>query len=385
MNLLLAVAFLLASLLPALSYSAEPTENRQLSSINVGKLRQAISAHEEKIEQSSLEEHSLLDEIDSLDDTISQQKRKIDALQTQILEQERVIDAKEKELTAIYQKNETLRQHLIKRLRSFYFMGKTGFLNIIFSSETLPDLMMNNDAFRSLVTYDQALFAEYRKSVTEIDRAKRTHELEKSVKEHFLADADKENALLQQTAKEKNEVLKRVQTQKGLYEQALKEMKKSENNLTTALTQIDRTAKPSEKSHGFLASKGRLPPPTRGEVIRRFHESSASDEDTTFTNGITIKTPENSEVYAVSDGTVIFAGYMRGYGKMVIIDHEQQYYTVTARFDEIRVEEGDLVKEGQLIGKTGEIATLFGKGLYFEIRHEAIAENPLNWLRPGLR
>ena len=74
---------------------------------------------------------------------------------------------------------------------------------------------------------------------------------------------------------------------------------------------------------------------------------------------------------------------MRGYGKMVIIDHDQEYYSVTARFNELHVKEGDLVKQGQVIGLTGKNATIFGKGLYFEIRHGEVAEDPLDWLKPG--
>jgi septal ring factor EnvC (AmiA/AmiB activator) len=112
-------------------------------------------------------------------------------------------------------------------------------------------------------------------------------------------------------------------------------------------------------------------------------QTSPNAEDTTFTNGITISTPDRTEAYAVYDGEVLFAGTMRGYGKMVIIDHDQEYYSVTARFNELHVKEGDLVKQGQVIGLTGKNATLFGKGLYFEIRHGEVAENPLDWFKPG--
>jgi murein DD-endopeptidase MepM/ murein hydrolase activator NlpD len=74
---------------------------------------------------------------------------------------------------------------------------------------------------------------------------------------------------------------------------------------------------------------------------------------------------------------------MSGYGKMVIVEHDQQYYTVSARFDDIQVREGDSVKQGQVIGTTGDTDTPFGQGLYFEIRRGAQPENPLDWLQPG--
>jgi septal ring factor EnvC (AmiA/AmiB activator) len=337
--------------------------------------------HEEKLEQSGKEELSLLSEMERLDEKIAQQKTKIDTLKARVKEQQQVIDAKEKELATIAQKNQALQQHLTKRLKAFYLMGKTGFLNIVFSSKTLPQLLLTQDAFHSLITYDQSVFAAYRESVTAIDRIKRSHELEKSVLENFLADADKEGLVIQQAAEEKSSLLKRVQTQRGLYEQALKEMKKAEGNLTSTLTGSSRTQ--GLKAGDFSRSKGKLPPPVWGEVTSLFRQASSETDDTTFTNGITINTPDKTEVYAVYDGEVIFSGYMRGYGKMLIIDHDQQYYTVTAGFEELRVKEGALVKPGQVVGLTGKSVTLFGKGLYFEIRHGVLAENPLDWLQPG--
>lgn len=351
-----------------------------MHSVNVGKLRHEISIHEEKIDQSGRQELSLLDELERMDEKITKQKVKINAFKAQIKEQEQVISSKEKELTAITQKNESLQQHLIKRLKSFHLMGKTGFFNISFSSKTLPDLLLTNDAFHSLVTYDQSLFAAYRESVAAIERVKRSRELEKSVLENFLADADNERLALQQTTEEKNNLLKRIQTQRGLYEQALKEMKKAESTLISTLTSSSKTQE--QKVRAFSLNKGKLPPPVWGEVISRFKQESATGDDTIFTNGISINTPDKSEAFAVYDGEVIFAGTMRGYGKMVIIDHEQEYYSVTARFNELRVQEGDLVKQGQVIGLTGKNASLFGKGLYFEIRHGEVAENPLDWLKP---
>ena len=372
---------LLACLLLPCLCAAEPEENKQMNIISIGKLRQEISSHQEKVEKTSKEEHSLLDELAALDNKIGQQKAKVEVLQTRLREQEQILKSKEQELTTITEKNEVLRQHLINRLRSFYLLGRTGFLNIVFSNKTLPDLMLASDALRSLVTYDQAVFAEYRKSIIEIDRVKRAQELEKSIQEHFLADADTEKSLLQQVANEKNAVLQRIQTEKGLYEQAIREMKKAESALLAALPKSSPT--PELNAFGFIAQKKKLPPPVWGKVVRRFQEPTATEEDTAFANGITIETPDQAEVFAVYDGIVIFSGYMRGYGKMVIIEHDQHYYTVTARFDDTRVLEGDSVQQNQVIGTTGESSALFGQGLYFEIRRDAQPENPLDWIQPG--
>ena len=290
-----------------------------------------------------------------------------------------MIEGKARELKELEGKNEKRRQHLMKRMRAFYLMGKTGFFNVTFSSNTLPDLVLSNDSFQELVTFDKKVFTAYREGIAAIEGVKQARELEKSVLEKFREEADRENQSLRETAAEKNELLKRVQAEKGLYARALKEMKKAEGDLTATLNQFNKAG----KAPGFLRSKGQLPPPVQGRLVSRFNQASPDGEDTTFTNGITISTPNRTEVRAVYGGLVIFAGYMRGYGKMTIVDHDHQYYSVTARYDDLRVREGDKVSQGQVLGTTGEVASLFGKGLYFEIRQGTVAEDPLAWLQPG--
>ena len=130
----------------------------------------------------------------------------------------------------------------------------------------------------------------------------------------------------------------------------------------------------------FTGSKGKLPPPIEGSIIRSFMEPGFGDEvdSAPFAHGITIGVDGEREVRAVYGGVVIYADYMPGYGKMVIIEHAQQYYTVTAKFAKILVGEKTRVAQGDLLGTTDTFATLIGKGLYFEVRHGSVAEDPIS-------
>jgi len=375
------IILLFILLLPPPDLSAA-AKDPQTSSITIGKLRQEIRAHEELITLSGQQERSLLDELEHLDKKIGVLNERIDDLHIRINAQKEVITTGEQQLEEIVQENELLRLHLIKRLQAFYLMGKNGFLNVAFSSRSLPELLLINDAFHSLVTYDQEVFTAYRENIDTMHRVKRSQELEQMILVQFLEDADQENNALQMAAEEKNSLLHLVRTQKGLYQQALTEMKKAENELTANFTRFGTAQKQTHSD--FLLAKGRLPPPVTGVLISQFNQSTAAGEDSTFANGLTFSTPKRAEVIAVHDGTILFAGYMRGYGRIVIIDHDRQYYTVTARFDQIRVQEGETVRQGQVIGTTGEIATLFGKGLYFEIRYGSVAVDPLDWLQPDV-
>ena len=197
----------------------------------------------------------------------------------------------------------------------------------------------------------------------------------------LYADADGENAALAKTAAEQQELLRKVQLQKGLYEMALREMRKAESEMAASM-QRQTPGTTTRSATTILQLKGQLPPPLWGEVVRRFQQTGDSD-DPTFANGITIKTPPKTEVYAVHDGTVLFAGTMRGYGNVVIIDHRNHYFSVSARLEQMRVRQGATISKGQMIGTSGRHSDHPAEGLYFEIRRDAEAEDPLLWLRPG--
>lgn len=366
--------------LPAATGHGEPAPAQE-DAINIGKLRFGISNQELLLQQSTQEEQTLLETLRRLNEEMEVHQRKLDEFQANIDEQERILAAKEQEMALIMRQNETLRNHLIKRLKAYYLRGNTGFVDIIFSGRTLPELLLAQDAFHSLVTYDQELFQSYREGITAIERVKQAKLLEKSILTKFYADADAENAALAKTAAEHRELLHKVQAQKGLYQMALREMRKAESEMAAAM-QRQAPAGAVRSATTILQLKGQLPPPLWGEVARRFQQSGDAD-DPTFANGITIRVPPKSEVYAVHDGTVLFAGTMRGYGNVVIIDHRNRYFSVSARLEQMRVRQGATVTRGQIIGTSGRRSDRPAEGLYFEIRHDAEAEDPLTWLRPG--
>ena len=98
--------------------------------------------------------------------------------------------------------------------------------------------------------------------------------------------------------------------------------------------------------------------------------------------GIDIAVPVGTPVRAVDNGRVIFAGRMRGYGKIIIVQHENHFVTVYAHDSVNLVQEGEMVTRGQVIAKVGRTGHTTGANLHFEVRHNNIASNPLLYLPP---
>jgi len=133
---------------------------------------------------------------------------------------------------------------------------------------------------------------------------------------------------------------------------------------------------------GFGTLRGRLPWPTEGRVVSAFGAQVHPRFGTrTFRNGVDIEAGEGRDVAAVFAGHVVYTGWFKGYGNLIILDHDNEYYTLYAHVADIVVKEGDDVKQGQRIGTVGDTGSLEGPRLYFEVRHQGKPQNPEQWLR----
>ena len=88
----------------------------------------------------------------------------------------------------------------------------------------------------------------------------------------------------------------------------------------------------------------------------------------------------NKAVYAADGGTVEFAGWSGGYGKMVRIRHNNGFVTYYAHLNTLMVTSGQKVSKGQQIGKAGSTGNSTGPHLHFEIRYNGTPVNPMNYI-----
>ena len=115
--------------------------------------------------------------------------------------------------------------------------------------------------------------------------------------------------------------------------------------------------------------------PLRGAIVEAFKPGS--------NDGIDIAAPVGEAVHAAADGICIAAGEeMKTYGKLVVIRHADGYVTVYADNSELAVKEGDRVRRGQIIAKSGESGGAPSPRLHFELRKDGRAIDPVKSLVP---
>lgn len=130
-----------------------------------------------------------------------------------------------------------------------------------------------------------------------------------------------------------------------------------------------------EYSKPVRTYRGRFDWPIEGRVGSLFGIRNGRRHD-----GIDIGASQGTPIHASAAGRVAFAGQMRGYGNLILIRHEDDFFTAYAHNSENKVKQGCVVKKGEMIAKVGRTGRATAPHLHFEIRHGQTARNPLFFL-----
>lgn len=160
--------------------------------------------------------------------------------------------------------------------------------------------------------------------------------------------------------------------------EALRRMKSLKDSEREIESMISSFREPETVEVTLAGLKGKLPFPVEGQILSGFGKSfNPKTNLLTFQKGITLGAKPSSDVKAVSGGKVVFAGPLKNYGLVVILEHPGQYYTLYGQLGSVGVALGGKIGQGGVVGRTN------GEPLYFEIRDKNVAINPVQWLSAG--
>lgn len=158
------------------------------------------------------------------------------------------------------------------------------------------------------------------------------------------------------------------------------QLKASERDLVALLDSLKREffdfAKPSDVVP-FASRKGNLPFPLDGRQVTGFGD--LRPEGRVKWTGVLIEAPLGTPVKAIHYGRVVFADWLRGFGLLTIVSHDQGYMSLYGHNQVLLVEPGEWVHPGQIIGETGTSGGQLLPTTYFEIRAGGQPIDPMLW------
>jgi septal ring factor EnvC (AmiA/AmiB activator) len=327
------------------------------------------------------QESNLMDSLNKIDASLNviEQKaavltQKVDGLTAQIVKKEAAETALERQVA-------DLRTYAASRLVAVYKLNRLGTLPLIASAGSFFDFLIRKERLERLSAYDARVW--HTLTVKQADLA--------ALKAHLTAQREalrpqslalaKQKAALTRQRDERNQLLFDIKTKKSLALAAIAALKRAAEALNREIATDTSTPNTEAPPSDFKALKGLLNLPVRGTIISFYGPyTSARLHVTGFRSGIDIAADRGEPIRAVDRGKTIFAGWFKGYGNMIIIDHGDHYCTVYAHAQELFKKKGESVASGEVIGTVGDTGSFQGPELHFEIRHHGRPVDPLTWL-----
>ncbi len=375
-------------------------------------VKQEIRAKKQLITRSRKVEAVVSTELLEINRSLEQKKADLGRLDRDLRTVESNLDKTGREITGVMAEASRKKQEITKRLSSLYKAGEIGTLRMFFSSESLPRMSENTRYMKAVVEHDKKIFAEYNQKIDQLRLLRNSLERDASRKERIKEGIASKKREIEQEKGRKSAYLTKVRNDRSSYEASLRELNANAARLQSMLARLEtlsrrrlssRHAKPAPRQaqkpgikpkeqpveelppvadRGFATQKGRMSMPVRGAVVETFGKHKHPDFNSyTFSKGLSIAAAPGTEIHSIYDGTVIFADYFKGYGNMVIVDHGGGYFSLYAHASRILKRVGAEVARNDVVATVGDVDSLKGPLLYFEIRRQGRPLDPSGWVR----
>jgi len=354
----------------------------------IGEVQQEIKRSQAQIDVMRQQERLLLGRLDQMELQLQklseeQQKRKRERANLR-----KQITQKRKEVKELDNEMASIRTLMAQRLEALYKFGRQTYINLFISARDVSGLQRQWVYLRAIAEEDSELirnFIERQQKEARVVEALASAEARLS---RVVAGISRQQEEIEKVKREQVVLLQNIHNQEEMYQSYVTELAAVSRELQDKIEELqnktDKSGMGVQQLKGSFASKkGALPYPVPGKIISRFGPKKHKKFGTKIrSNGIEIATEPLSPVVAVYGGQVLYSEWVKGYGKVMIIDHGEKYYTLTAHFLK---EVGEIVESGETIGYAG-YSPLERQGgrVYFEVRHLSKALNPEEWLLPAL-
>ena len=346
-----------------------------------------------RIERLQRELNETVGKRDSAREALQQHEQRIDDTIRALRETEAQLGKESRALAELRRRErrerEIRRAHLAAleaQIRASFALGQQPQLKVLLNQKSPAS------AARALSYY--RYFNEARMARIDEAQAKltRLNELEDQIRARSRAlaalrarQAHEQEALLE-SRRHRAELLakldSRVADQSGAIERLQADEQRLERLVRELKKVIPETNAPFPQSNErFATLKGRLPLPFVGRITARFGEPKGIGELTW--RGVFLSGREGQEVKAVARGRVVFADWLRGFGLLLILDHGDGYMTLYGHNQALHRHTGDWVDAGQTIAAAGNTGDAPAMGVYFEVRHNSVPHDPLQWCALG--
>jgi murein hydrolase activator len=358
--------------------SAMPAED--LRDDQIRRIEEELSREREQYVKFDVKEKNLLGQLTEIEKRVVEKQELLDKLRVRIEERRDEVRDRQRRLAELEAEADEIRGRLGGRVVAYYKYAKRGFVKLLATASDLDDLRKRFFYLRIIMEEDRVLLEAMLRVLTQQKHRVQEMREKLDVVRRLETEEAEQLASLEEDIRRKVLLLMKIHQEKEFYETAVHELQTAAQSLKETLTSLDRKPEVTAKlTSDFAAHKGKLPLPFKGKTIENYHPLGSGAVLTH--RGMFIQGKSGGDVRAIYDGRVDYSGWLKGYGQIIIINHGSRYFSVSAHLSARFLEQGDLVKGGDVIGEAGESGSLSGPGLYFELRKAGETLDPLAWLK----
>lgn len=371
--LFITIVFLMGAIWPVYGTQLEE-KKQQLQDVN-----RQITKQRTKVNNAKIKEKSILGQIWSIEKNINQTENDIRKINEEVAYLDKSITATQKDIKNLEENLSEQTQVMSKRLVFAYEEGSNvSYLEVLLASSDIQDFLTRYDYLNSIVDQDADMIEEIEREKRALDIKKSDLESQKNQMEDKQQQQKDKQEELKYNKDQKEEVLNDVVKEKKALEQALDELEQASNQLESMIRSIQGgdTSKPLGTGVYIWPCPGHTG--ISSPYGMRFHPILKTRKMHT---GIDIPAPSGASIVAADSGTVIYSGWMSGYGQVVVISHDSKMSTLYAHQSTILAGKGAKVDKGQVIGRVGSTGFSTGPHLHFEVRVNGSPVEPTAYVR----
>ncbi|MFN2466801.1 MAG: murein hydrolase activator EnvC [Gaiellaceae bacterium] len=391
--LLLVAVCLLAVAAPAAGIN--PYDRKQAVDEELSQLREKIAAIQGREDELRAEISAVTSEIRVLERRIGRVEERLEPLQRDLELHQRRLEALGELFRLQSQRLRFLRreyaaavEHLNRRLVALYETDAPGTLEVILSARSFTEILDQLDFVKLVAEQDRRIAREVERAKTDTRRARaRTKATRRRVATV--------TRVIEARAAQVRDVRDRLAASHSELDEARSEKRVSLDTLSAEEREAAEEAEALAKVSSQLAAK--ILAAQTGRTVAAAPPSAVSSAGLIWPvsapltspfgwrwgrmhEGIDLGAGYGTPIRAASSGTVIHAGWLGGYGNLVIIDHGGSISTAYGHQSSIAVGTGQSVSQGQVIGYVGSTGHSTGPHLHFEVRVNGGAVDPLGYL-----
>ena len=298
-------------------------------------------------------------------------KGKLDSVEDKISDNTELLQKTEADLKV---KNKKLQQ----RVRDIYINGQISYVDVLFGAKDFADLMTRMDELQRIIKHDYDLIMKVKEEKATVENTRAQLEKDKAEAEVLVTDAQAKKAKVEDKESEQQVLLDQAIYDRDTSERMYEEIMAASQEVANM---IRRSQMSSAGYSGAPAGAGGMIWPISGPITSEFGWRTHPIFGTArFHSGLDIGGDYGMPIYAAASGTVIYAGWISGYGNAVIIDHGGGVTTLYGHNDSLNVSEGENVAQGQVIAMCGSTGNSTGPHCHFEVRENGEPVSPYGYL-----